>query len=41
MKLSDDIDFVKIASETHGCVGADIASICQESARLCIREKWI
>ncbi|KAI8880232.1 transitional endoplasmic reticulum ATPase [Backusella circina FSU 941] len=39
MKLDDDVDLEKIASETHGYVGADIASLCSEAAMQQIREK--
>ncbi|KAI3660652.1 hypothetical protein MP638_004644 [Amoeboaphelidium occidentale] len=39
MKLGDDVDLEKIASETHGYVGADIASLCSEAAMQQIREK--
>lgn len=39
MKLDDDVDFEKIAKETHGFVGADIAQLCVEAAMQCIREK--
>ncbi|CAO3650368.1 unnamed protein product [Mucor hiemalis] len=39
MKLDDDVDLEKIASETHGFVGADIASLCSEAAMQQIREK--
>lgn len=39
MKLSDDVDLEAIASETHGFVGADIASLCSEAAMQQIREK--
>jgi transitional endoplasmic reticulum ATPase len=39
MKLEDDVDLEKIASETHGFVGADIASLCSEAAMQQIREK--
>nr|CAG8474978.1 6750_t:CDS:2 [Entrophospora candida] len=39
MKLSDDVDLEKIASETHGYVGSDIASLCSEAAMQQIREK--
>ncbi|CCH63064.1 hypothetical protein TBLA_0J00640 [Henningerozyma blattae CBS 6284] len=39
MKLSDDVDLEVIASETHGFVGADIASLCSEAAMQQIREK--
>ncbi|RLV88518.1 Cell division control protein 48 [Meyerozyma sp. JA9] len=39
MKLADDVDLEAIASETHGFVGADIASLCSEAAMQQIREK--
>jgi len=39
MKLGDDVDLEKIASETHGFVGADLASLCSEAAMQQIREK--
>ena len=39
MKLSDDVDLEQIASETHGYVGSDIASLCSEAAMQQIREK--
>ncbi|CDO95594.1 unnamed protein product [Kluyveromyces dobzhanskii CBS 2104] len=39
MKLADDVDLEKLASETHGYVGADIASLCSEAAMQQIREK--
>jgi len=39
MKLADDVDLIKIASETHGYVGADLAELCNTAATLCIREK--
>lgn len=39
MKLSDDVDLESMAKETHGFVGADLASLCTEAAMLCIREK--
>jgi transitional endoplasmic reticulum ATPase len=39
MKLVDDVDLESIASETHGFVGADIASLCSEAAMQQIREK--
>nr|KAJ0225154.1 hypothetical protein LSAT_V11C100025680 [Lactuca sativa] len=39
MKLSDDVDLEKIAKETHGYVGADLAALCTEAALQCIREK--
>ncbi|XP_053273206.1 transitional endoplasmic reticulum ATPase [Pleuronectes platessa] len=39
MKLSDDIDIEKIARETHGHVGADLAALCSEAALQAIRKK--
>ncbi|KAI8823782.1 P-loop containing nucleoside triphosphate hydrolase protein [Fimicolochytrium jonesii] len=39
MKLGDDVDLEQIASETHGYVGADMASLCSEAAIQQIREK--
>ena len=39
MKLSDDVDLEQIASETHGFVGSDVASLCSEAAMQQIREK--
>ncbi|CDK29735.1 unnamed protein product [Kuraishia capsulata CBS 1993] len=39
MKLGDNVDLDVIASETHGYVGADIASLCSEAAMQQIREK--
>ncbi|KAJ3278477.1 AAA ATPase cdc48 [Borealophlyctis nickersoniae] len=39
MKLADDVDLEQIASETHGYVGSDMASLCSEAAMQQIREK--
>eukprot|EP01138_Halocafeteria_seosinensis_P000756 gb/GECG01000774.1/.p1 GENE.gb/GECG01000774.1/~~gb/GECG01000774.1/.p1 ORF type:complete len:831 (+),score=151.57 gb/GECG01000774.1/:1-2493(+) len=39
MKLADDVDMEKLAKETHGFVGADLAALCTEAAMQCIREK--
>jgi len=39
MKLSEDVDLSGVAKTTHGCVGADLASLCTEAALQCIREK--
>lgn len=39
MKLDDDVDLEQIAAETHGYVGADMASLCSEAAMQQIREK--
>lgn len=39
MKLGADVDLEVISKETHGFVGADLASVCTEAALQCIREK--
>jgi transitional endoplasmic reticulum ATPase len=39
MKLAADVKLEDIAKDTHGFVGADLASLCTEAAMLCIREK--
>lgn len=39
MKLGEDVDLEAIASETHGYVGSDMASLCSEAAMQQIREK--
>eukprot|EP00211_Chloroparvula_japonica_P005227 CAMPEP_0119135438 /NCGR_PEP_ID=MMETSP1310-20130426/19289_1 /TAXON_ID=464262 /ORGANISM="Genus nov. species nov., Strain RCC2339" /LENGTH=827 /DNA_ID=CAMNT_0007126321 /DNA_START=150 /DNA_END=2633 /DNA_ORIENTATION=+ len=39
MKLSPDVDLQRIAQDTHGHVGADLAALCTEAALQCIREK--
>ncbi|CAF5044344.1 unnamed protein product, partial [Rotaria magnacalcarata] len=39
MKLGEDVDLVQIGNETHGYVGADLASLCSEAALQQIREK--
>lgn len=39
MKLAEGIDLSSIASETHGYVGSDLASLCSEAAMQQIREK--
>ncbi|VEU20325.1 DEKNAAC101149 [Brettanomyces naardenensis] len=39
MKLAEDVDLETIAQETHGYVGADLASLCSEAAMQQIREK--
>lgn len=38
IKLSDNIDVVKLASQTPGFVGADIANICNEAALVAARK---
>lgn len=39
MKLANDVDLEQIAQETHGHVGADLASLCSEAALQQIRGK--
>ncbi|XP_017281180.1 zgc:136908 [Kryptolebias marmoratus] len=39
MKLANDVDLEKIATETHGHVGADVAALCSEAALQAIRKK--
>lgn len=39
MKLADDVDLEKIAADSHGHVGADLAALCSEAALQQIREK--
>lgn len=39
MKLAEGVDLEVLASETHGYVGADMASLCSEAAMQHIREK--
>ena len=39
MKLSEDVDLGAVAKNTHGMVGSDMASLCQEAALQCVREK--
>ncbi|KAG9394277.1 ATPase family associated with various cellular activities (AAA) [Carpediemonas membranifera] len=39
MKLAEDVKLEELAAETHGFVGADVASLCTEAAMCCIREK--
>ncbi|KAK7199844.1 Transitional endoplasmic reticulum ATPase [Novymonas esmeraldas] len=39
MKLAEDIDLEKVAKDSHGFVGADLAQLCTEAAMQCIREK--
>ena len=39
MKLSEDVDLSAVAKTTHGFVGSDISSLCQEAALQCVREK--
>jgi transitional endoplasmic reticulum ATPase len=39
MKLAEDVDLSKVAKDTHGFVGADLAQLCTEAGLQCIREK--
>ena len=39
MKLSEDVALEGVAKGTHGFVGSDMASLCQEAALQCVREK--
>uniref|UniRef100_A0A2N9E6X3 Uncharacterized protein n=1 Tax=Fagus sylvatica TaxID=28930 RepID=A0A2N9E6X3_FAGSY len=39
MKLCEDVNLERVAKETHGHVGADLAALCTEAALQCIREK--
>merc|ERR1719217_1418787 len=39
MKLDEDVDMERVAKDTHGFVGADLAQLCTEAAMQCIREK--
>merc|ERR1719222_161529 len=39
MKLDDGVDMERVAKETHGFVGADLAQLCTEAAMQFIREK--
>lgn len=39
MKLAEDVDLERVAAETHGHVGADLAALCSEAALQQIREK--
>ncbi|GLU17758.1 hypothetical protein SLE2022_341140 [Rubroshorea leprosula] len=39
MRISEDVDLERIAKDTHGYVGADLASLCTEAAMECVREK--
>ena len=37
MPLAEDVDLDKIANITHGCVGADLESLCKEAAMRVVR----
>ncbi|RMH82020.1 MAG: ATP-dependent metallopeptidase FtsH/Yme1/Tma family protein [Calditrichaeota bacterium] len=38
LKLADDVDFHRLAAQTPGFVGADIANVCNEAALLAARK---
>ncbi|MBI2863118.1 MAG: CDC48 family AAA ATPase [Chloroflexi bacterium] len=38
MPLSDNVDLERLASITHGFVGADMAALCREAAMSCLRQ---
>ena len=37
MPLAEDVDLRRLASVTHGFVGADIEALCREAAMICLR----
>ncbi|MCF7668221.1 MAG: CDC48 family AAA ATPase [Verrucomicrobia bacterium] len=37
MPLDDDVDIERVASITHGFVGADLEALCREAAMICLR----
>ncbi|XP_028071454.1 cell division cycle protein 48 homolog [Camellia sinensis] len=37
--VPDEVDLERVAKDTHGYVGADLAALCTEAALQCIREK--
>ena len=39
MKLVEDVDLERIAKDTHGCVGIDLAALCTEAILQCIKGK--
>ncbi|XP_059667623.1 cell division cycle protein 48 homolog [Cornus florida] len=39
MKLAENVDLERIANDSHGYVGADLAALCTEAAFQCIKEK--
>ena len=39
MRLSADVDLARIAEDTHGYCGADLAQLVTEAAMQCVREK--
>ncbi|KAL8454495.1 hypothetical protein Emed_000216 [Eimeria media] len=39
MRLKPDVDLARIAADSHGFVGADLAQLCLEAAMLCLRDQ--
>ncbi|KAL8272707.1 hypothetical protein Esti_003343 [Eimeria stiedai] len=39
MRLKLDVDLARIAADSHGFVGADLAQLCLEAAMLCLRDQ--
>ncbi len=39
MPLAEDVDLHKLASTTHGFVGADLESLCKEAAMRVVEEE--
>ncbi|KAL8424611.1 hypothetical protein Efla_003727 [Eimeria flavescens] len=39
MRLKPDVDLARIAADSHGFVGADLAQLCLEAAMLCLRDE--
>jgi transitional endoplasmic reticulum ATPase len=37
MPLAEEVDLARLASITHGFVGADLEALCRESAMICLR----
>lgn len=37
--MPSQVDLERVARDTHGYVGADLAALCTEAALQCIREK--
>lgn len=39
MRMHEDVDLLRLASDTHGFVGSDLSELCAEAALQCIRER--
>lgn len=39
VRLASEVNLWKVADETHGYCGADLAQLCTEAAMLCVRER--